>query len=145
VIEAAELRVTATASTEDGRLVAYAVIVRDGETAAEAVERAKLGLASRIATGSGRHVADVPVKPFRDAAHRLVNHGSSWDELARRCGYTRRDTRPGRACRDGVRGDGSKLKRNLGIGAELAKLTVRRETAVKLCDALGLDPVDVGL
>jgi len=78
---------------------------------------------------------EVPVAPLRKA---LLESGVSTSELARRLGW--------------VRPDSSRVARQLGIlsnvdstGRSYVRETTSYERALEICEALGIDPVDVDL
>lgn len=79
----------------------------------------------------------VDLQPFQAAIGQMLEDPDfSWGEICRRLGWV--VEKP----------DTSRLKRTLGLqdtGYGAFNKTVQYETAVKLCEALGLDPVDVGL
>lgn len=79
----------------------------------------------------------VDVKPFQAEVGRLLDDPEfSWGELCRRLDWML------------VKPDTSRLKRVLGLSPNSDgkyQQTVQYETAVALCEALGVDPVDVGL
>lgn len=86
---------------------------------------------------------EIDIAPFRERFIQLYNLGEiDFAELARRMGRTRKDT--------------SYVQRMLGFrpavevdsrGVKYKKFRkkVEYDTAVKLADALGLDPIDVGI
>lgn len=83
------------------------------------------------------HPERIDVKPFQAAVGNMTyDPDFSWGELCRRLGWVQ------------VKPDTSRLKRTLGLSPNSeGKLqeSVNYETALLLCEALGLDPVDVGL
>lgn len=90
----------------------------------------------------------VPLAPFQEAFHRLEKAGEiSAHSLAIRLGWTRRYE--GGA----LRGDSTRVLRYLGLmaqtngrtGRKTTRTSVNYSTGVKLCRAMGVDPVDVGV
>jgi len=78
---------------------------------------------------------EVPVAPLRQA---LLDSGVTTSELARRLGWVRPDT--------------VRVARQLGIlpnidgtGRSYTRETTSYERALEICEALGIDPVDVDL
>ncbi len=89
----------------------------------------------------------VPNAPIREAVLRAVQRGeTNYSQLAVRCGWTR--SRAGSTF-----GETTRLKRHLGLAMSydakgdytLTTETMRYDVAVKIVDALGLDPVDFDL
>lgn len=92
----------------------------------------------------------VPLGPFREAYERLAKtEGLTADGLALRLGWTR----PAREGYDGVRGDGTRVRRTLGLKHSYCSKTkkhyyrryVSYDTGVRLQQALGVDPYEVGV
>ena len=77
----------------------------------------------------------IPIGPFQERYLLLRERGETADSLAIRAGYTR------------PRGDTSRLHRDLGLKADGPRFRqgVTPKVALRLCEALDLDPVDVGL
>lgn len=90
----------------------------------------------------------VPVAPFRERFLELEARGEITPaQLAKHLGWTHHKW-------SGNWGDTSRVKRTLGLKPHASgrpsqrnyyRTMVRVETAAKLCDALGLDPWEVGL
>lgn len=88
-----------------------------------------------------------PVGPIRDAFLRLAsrNEVTAWD-LAYRLGWERVSTSSGRRVPDVDR-----VRQSLGLvkqpsrGQNYVRQSIREQTAVAIVEAMGLDPVDVGL
>lgn len=102
--------------------------------------------ARKAGTITSRDLLEVTV--FRELAVRAVESGeTTWSELARHCGY--------RCERSRGRGDGSGLRRRLGIvpyssnhrgaGKIYIARTIPYDVACSLVRALSLDPVDFDL
>lgn len=82
----------------------------------------------------GTRPSDVDVAPFRiEALRQIAGQEVTWSDIARRAGYIREN---GSA-------DTRRIKRDLGI-KDAGKKTVRIDVADRLCEALALDPVDLG-
>ena len=79
----------------------------------------------------------VDVSPIRVACERAVATGQfqNWSQLARACGFTRQD-RPNS-------GDVTNLKRRIRL--KPSPFPIAYDTALRIADVLGLDPVDLGL
>jgi hypothetical protein len=80
---------------------------------------------------------EVPIAPFRDA---FLASGLSYSELARRMGWTL------------VKPDVQKVRRQLGLAGsqglvynDKPREFMHYDIAVKLAEALDIDPVEVGL
>ncbi len=99
--------------------------------------------------------SDLPIdnEVLRDEALRQVRIGTStWAELARACGYDQPGVRKPGKPREPRRIDTARLKRALGLvpchtvskGKQYSTVNKRMklETAIKIGNALGLDPVD---
>ena len=83
--------------------------------------------------------ASIPIEPFRERYLQLVEQGELVTVIATRAGYSR------------VVADTQRLRRDLGLrpdrtnGHEYYRQNVTDDVALRLCEALRLDPVDVGL
>lgn len=142
-IESVVLTATVTALTADGREIAVRVPAKPVRADALTFRIDPTDMRERVlpalTAGAGRHAGDVLVEPLREEALRQVRGRQvTWAQLAERCGWQRPSGKG--------RGDGERVKRALGLGGDrtMPKVTVRYETAVRLADALGVEPVEVG-
>lgn len=84
---------------------------------------------------------NVSVEYFRDAVEKALQNGIPAAHIAIRAGYFN----------DRGNGNGLHIKRLVGIkphyshGKPQVRQTMRYETALRLCSALDLDPVEAGL
>lgn len=105
---------------------------RTGHTAMVVHERL---VVPGVRRGTG-HRGDVPNGPMRDAYER-AGHGATY--VAREMGWFKNgpDSRP----------DANRVKRTLGMTSDrgVKQIGMRYSTAVALCNAIGCDPVDVGI
>jgi hypothetical protein len=89
---------------------------------------------------------EVPIEPFRARYEQLLKNGTSASEVARRMGFRASPTArvPGGA-------DTQRLKRTLGLapyykrGKTYIGKGVTYETAVRLAEALEMDPAEAGV
>lgn len=90
-------------------------------------------------TRAGIRKSDVELEPIRQAVMTtLMRRQWTLAELAGHCGFGRNG--------GGGRPDPWKLKRALGMTPQTRNKThLRYETALRIIDGLGADPVDVGL
>jgi lambda repressor-like predicted transcriptional regulator len=86
----------------------------------------------------------LPVEPFRLRALELHEAGASWEELARRAGY---DARQLKRMLGLVRSKKNKESRQVPGAIYRYRYTQRNvmpETAKRLAEAFGMDPVEAG-
>jgi hypothetical protein len=90
---------------------------------------------------------EVPVDVFREYVERALEDGVTAAELALRVGIVKSRGHVGRGY-----GDGSALKRYVGLlpsrdgrGHVTIRATLTYPVALRLCEGLGIDPVDAGL
>lgn len=78
-------------------------------------------------------------EPFRERALELTGRGFTWSDIADWLGWYRATGAT----------DTHRVKRVLGLSTEgrgrALRTHIQPTTALSLCEALGLDPVDVGL
>ena len=76
---------------------------------------------------------------IRAACERAIANGQfpNWSQLALACGFTRKDK-----CQNS--GDVSRMKRRLGL-KPIQPFVMSYDVALRIVDALGLDPVDFDL
>lgn len=88
----------------------------------------------------------VDVTLLREQVERLWYEGQSWCSMAKACGFTRMH----RNC-DKPQGDASRFQRIIGVRRhsnyrqKRLQARIHYLTAIKIADALHLDPTDCGL
>lgn len=89
-------------------------------------------------TNSGRGDRSIPIEPLRKkAAERIEQLGISYAEVCRRLGWDKHETH--------------RLKSRLGLvlyktkGRYLLQHSITERMAKNICEAIHLDPVDIGL
>lgn len=96
-------------------------------------------------THCGGRPGEIPVGPIREAVLARIEAGDTWSGIARRAGWPHSKGKPNSGC-------GTTLKRRLGMVhmgglKQQGKFTeaMQYETALRICKAIEVDPVDVGL
>lgn len=103
------------------------------------LRRARLRRRSDFARAAALTRYEVPVEQLRDALQKAVERGeTTYSEVARRMGW--------------MKPDGFRVRRAVGIAKSYARRSGRQQQefmsydlAMALAEAIGVDPVDVGL
>ncbi len=89
----------------------------------------------------------IPVQPLREILLRRYSEGETWSSMARRLGWTN----PVPRNKNWTKSDSTRLKRLIGIvqyeshGQYKIRETIKYDTALRVCEALDIDPIYVGL